>query len=373
MTESSPPPSASHSGRAIGGLMLVAAALAGLVGGLLVWGLWALTHRSTDTAPVAGCDVPAVARDVLPSVVTLSVSGAAGAGTGSGVVVRTPIEGAGSPATVPPGKDYIITNDHVIAPGGDPGQVTVTFADGHVSAATVVGHDPLTDLAVVQAKDPSTHAKPVAIGDTATLVVGQPVVALGAPLGLSSTVTAGIVSAQDRYVRVPSASGATHHLVGAVQTDASINPGNSGGALVDCSGRLVGINSAGATPEGDGGSVGLGFAIPSGLFAPLGSEMIATGTVRHPTLGLQVVGVTQQMATQFGLPAGLYVQAVSSPASSAGLRQGDVLTALGGRPVREPDDLVQAELKATVGSTVEVTFARDGRSATTKITVAQAT
>lgn len=357
----------------VGAVALVAAALAGMVGGLLVWGLWALLHRSSsEGAPASGCDVPSVARDVLPSVVTLSVSGSSGSGTGSGVLVRTPIAGTGSVATAPAGRDYIITNDHVIAPGGTPGQVTVTFADGHSSAATVVGHDPLTDLAVVQAKDMSAHATAVAVGDTSQLVVGQSVVALGAPLGLSSTVTAGIVSAKDRYVRVPSSAGGTHHLVGAVQTDASINPGNSGGALVDCSGRLVGINSAGATPEGEGGSVGLGFAIPSGLFAPMATEMIETGTVRHPTLGVQGVGVTQEMANQFGLPAGVFVQEVTAPATQAGLRAGDVITSIDGRAVRGPDDVVQSELKATVGSTVEVGFSRDGRAGTTKITVASA-
>lgn len=348
-----------------------------MVGGLLIWGLWALLHRGDSSSPSvasasAPCDVPKVADTVLPSVVTLSVSGPSGSGTGSGVVVRTPIAGAGSSVTAPADREYIVTNDHVIAPSGTPGQVTVTFADGSASAAKVVGHDPLTDLAVVQVQQMSSHAKPVAVGDTSGLVVGQSVVAVGAPLGLSSTVTAGIVSAKDRYVRVPSASGGTHHLVGAVQTDAAINPGNSGGALVDCDGALVGINSAGATPEGEGGSVGLGFAIPSGLFAPLASEMIATGTVRHPTLGLQVVGVTQEMANQLGLPAGLFVQAVASPAAEAGLRPGDVLTELDGRAVRGPDDLVQAELKATVGSKIKVSFVRDGRSGTAEVTVASA-
>ena len=355
----------------VGGVVVAVAFAAGLLGGLAVWALWALTHRSPGTN-LTGCDVPTVARDVLPSVVTLSVSGPSASGTGSGVVVRTPIDGAGSVQGVPRGRDYIITNDHVIAPQGQPGQIRVTYADGHSSAATLVGRDPLTDLAVVTAQDPSSNARAITVGSTGDLVVGQPVVALGAPLGLTSTVTSGIVSATDRYVRVPSESGATHHLVGAVQTDASINPGNSGGALVNCSRQLVGINSAGAAPGGEGGSVGLGFAIPSSLFAPLASEMIATGTVRHPTLGLQVAEVTAALARQYGLPPGLFVQAVTSPASEAGLRAGDVITTIGGQAVRSVDDLNALELHATPGDSVKVEFTRDGGSHTVSVTVGQA-
>lgn len=351
--------------------VLVAIAFtAGLLGGLAFWGIWALAHRSPGTN-VTGCDVPKVARDVLPSVVTLSVSGPSAAGTGSGVVVRTPIEGAGQIQDVPRGRDYIVTNDHVIAPQGQPGQIRVTYADGHSSVATLVGRDPLTDLAVVSAQDPSSNARAVAVGSTADLVVGQPVVALGAPLGLTSTVTSGIVSAKDRYVRVPSATGGSHHLVGAVQTDAAINPGNSGGALVNCAQQLVGINSAGATPGGDGGSVGLGFAIPTSLFAPLASEMIATGKVRHPTLGLQVAAVTAELARQYGLPPGLFVQAVTSPASDAGLQAGDVITAIGGQAVRSADDLNAFELHATPGDSVKVEFSRNGGSHTVSVTVGQ--
>ena len=354
-----------------GGAFIAIAFAAGLLGGLAIWGIWAVTHRSPGTN-VTGCDVPKVARDVLPSVVTLSVSGPSASGTGSGVVVRTPIEGAGSIQDVPRGRDYIITNDHVVAPQGQPGQIRVTYADGHSSAATLVGRDPLTDLAVVSPQDPSSKARAIDIGSTGDLVVGQPVVALGAPLGLTSTVTSGIVSATDRYVRVPSESGTTHHLIGAVQTDASINPGNSGGALVNCSRQLVGINSAGATPGGEGGSVGLGFAIPSSLFAPLASEMIATGTVRHPTLGLQVAEVTAELARQYGLPPGLFVQAVAAPSSEAGLRAGDVITTIGGQAVRSIDDLNAFELHATPGDSVKVEFSRAGSSHTVSVTVGQA-
>lgn len=353
---------------------LVAGLLAGIVGGALVVGIWAVA-RGTSSSPgsartVSSCDVQRVAADVLPSVVTLTVSAGAGAGTGSGVVVRTPIPGAEATRGSSSGEAYILTNEHVIAPGGSPGSVIVTYADGHSSRATVVGADTVTDLAVVKAEDPSSNASPAPVGESADLRVGQPVVALGAPLGLSSTVTQGIVSATDRYVRVPSSAGSTHHLVGAIQTDASINPGNSGGALVDCAGRLVGINSAGASPPGDQGSVGLNFAIPSTLFAPLATELIDTGRVRHPTLGLQVAGISNEMAAQNNVSPGLFVQGVEAggPAELAGIRPGDVVTEIDGRPVRSPDDLTQAELNLQVGDTVELTVERAGTSSTVSVT-----
>ncbi len=358
----------------IGTTGLVAALVAGLVGGGLVVGIWEASRpsaSSTRTATsVSACNVEQVAQDVLPSVVTLTVGGSAGAGTGSGVVVRTPIPGGGSRVGSRGGQDFIITNEHVIAPGGTTGTVIVTYADGHSSKGEVVGADAVTDLAVVRAEDPSRGATPVAVGDSGGLRVGQPVVALGAPLGLSSTVTQGIVSATDRYVRVPSASGSTHHLVGAIQTDASINPGNSGGALVDCTGRLVGINSAGASPPGDQGSVGLNFAIPSTLFAPLATEIIETGRVSHPTLGLQVAGISNAVARQNGISPGLFVQAVVSggPAEKAGIRAGDIVTELDGRAVRTPDDLTQTELSLEVGDSVRVTYERDGQSHTVSVT-----
>lgn len=353
---------------------LVAGLIAGVVGGALVVGVWAVARGTSSSSgsarTVSACDVQRVAADVLPSVVTLTVSAAEGAGTGSGVVVRTPIPGAGAGQGSSSGQTYILTNDHVIAPGGSPGTVVVTYADGRSSPATVVGTDTVTDLAVIKADDPSENADPVAVGPSADLRVGQPIVALGAPLGLSSTVTQGIVSATDRYVRVPSSAGSTHHLVGAIQTDASINPGNSGGALVDCAGRLVGINSAGASPPGDSGSVGLNFAIPSTLFAPLATELIDTGRVRHPTLGLQVAGISNDMAAQNNVSPGLFVQGVEAdgPAEKAGIRAGDVVTEIDGRPVRSPDDLTQAELNLQVGDSVTLTVERGGKTSKVSVT-----
>src|SRR5262249_14300516 len=208
-------------------------------GGLIVKATWTSSGNGTTAAATgAVCSAASVADRALPSVVTVQASGSTGGGTGSGVVIRS--------------DGDILTNDHVIAVAANGGKLTLPRTDGETADATIVGRDPLTDLAVIRAKDTS-DLPVIPLGESGTLKVGQPVVALGAPLGLSSTVTTGIVSALNRYVRVPAENGAAAHLVGAIQTDASINPGNSGGALVDCDARLVGINTAGATATNRGG------------------------------------------------------------------------------------------------------------------------
>ena len=345
--------------------------VAGLVGGAAVVGIWQLA-RGDDSAGAAAqeCDVEHIADTVLPSVVTLHVRGEQGQGTGSGVVVQAPLPGADAPSPTPGDGAFIVTNEHVVGPAGTHGKVAVTFSDGSTSPGRVVGADATTDLAAVVVDGLASHAPPVGVGKSRDLRVGRRVVALGAPLGLSSTVTAGIVSATDRYVRVPSASGAAHHLVGAIQTDASINPGNSGGALVDCSGDLVGINSAGASPPGDNGSVGLNFAIPSSLFGPLATELFASGRVQHPTLGMQVAAIPPEAAQRSGTSPGLLVQAVDpgGPARRAGVQPGDVVVEVDGKPVRVPDDLTQLELGLDIGTAVDVVVERSGQSHTVSLT-----
>ena len=350
------------------GLLVAAALLAGLVGGGVVVAIRELADRSSTPSPAAGsCDVARVAERVLPSVVTLHALGAGDLGTGSGVVYRSPDDG----------QEYVITNEHVITPaasGHGDTALRVTFSDGRTVEGDLVGADALTDLAVVAVDERPPEAGPVAVGDSETLSVGQPVVALGAPLGLSSTVTSGIVSATDRYVRVPSAEDVTTHLVGAIQTDAAINPGNSGGALVDCDGRLVGINTAGATPGGETGSAGLGFAIPSSLVERLAAELISSGEVVHPSFGLQVAALPAELAAQAGRPPGLLIQAVvpGGAAEQAGLRPGDVLVDIDGEHVRSRDDLVSAELQTEIGESVPVTFDRNGRQSTASLVVQDA-
>ena len=254
-----------------------------LVQALLVTGLLALAagcsvgsssggssgsvRNASNTQP-AVCQVESVANDVLPSVVTINVTSPdGGGGNGSGEVIKS--------------DGYILTNNHVISAAVGGGSVSVVFSDGATVPATITGRDPQTDLAVLRVEPPH-DLKVIAIGSSDAVRVGQPVVALGAPLGLSGTVTSGIVSALDRTIHVPGDNGGQALLVSAIQTDAAINPGNSGGALVNCEGQLVGVPTAGATVPGpsgqpaSGGSIGLGFAIPVDF-----AMSIAQGDHRH--------------------------------------------------------------------------------------------
>jgi len=308
----------------------------------------------------AMCAAIPVANQVLPSVVTISASRGAQAGTGSGQIFRD--------------GGYILTNDHVISPAAAGGTVSVRYSDGHTSGATIVGRDPSTDLAVVKASDEAKNFPVIGVGSSAGLQVCQPVVALGAPLGLASTVTSGIVSALDRYVPVPG-EGVTHHLIGAIQTDAAINPGNSGGALVDCGGHLVGVNAAIATvPNASGvsggGSVGLGFAIPIDLAAPIADELIKTGKPGHPTTGLQVQEIPPAVAKAAGAPAGLFVLEATGPGAEAGLKAGDIITEVDGQPAASSEQIVVATLTRKAGDTIELTYQRAGASKTTTLTLA---
>jgi putative serine protease PepD len=307
------------------------------------------------------CQAVTVAAQDMPSVVTISARSGAQGGTGSGEIIKD--------------GGYILTNNHVIAVAANGGQISVLYSDGRSSAATLVGRDPVRDLAVIKATDRAAGLPVIGIGSSQALVEGQPVVAMGAPLGLSSTVTSGIVSALDRYIAVPGDSGQTAHLVGAIQTDAAINPGNSGGALVDCSGRLVGVNSAIATVPNSagqtgGGSVGLGFAIPVDLAIPVANEIIATGTVTYLTLGLNVQTIPAAAAQKAGVPEGLYVLSVTpgGPASNAGIVASDVITQIDGRSATDSEQITVAELTAKPGQSIAITYERSGTSTTVDVT-----
>ncbi|MFD3401270.1 S1C family serine protease [Kribbella sp. NPDC058693] len=350
--------------------LLITAIVEGVIVAALVATLIIVSiRRSGDTAnasPASGqsstamCAAIPVANQVLPSVVTISASGSGAAGTGSGQVFRD--------------GGYILTNDHVISSAVGGGSVTVQYSDGHSSAATIVGRDPSTDLAVLKAADEAKGYPVIGLGSSANLQVGQPVVALGAPLGLASTVTSGIVSALDRYVPVPGDT-VTHHLIGAIQTDAAINPGNSGGALVDCSGKLVGVNAAIATvPNASGvsggGSVGLGFAIPIDLANPIADQLIKTGKPGHPTTGLQVQEIPPALAQASGSPSGLFVLAATGPGAEAGLKAGDVITKVDGQQAVSSEQIVVATLTRKVGDKIELTYVRAGTSANATLTLA---
>ena len=334
----------------------------GVAGGLIVGatqssGSSVSSGTSASSSTASACPVTPVANQVIPSVVTIAASGPSGSGTGSGEFIRS--------------GGYILTNNHVISIAANGGSVKVLFADGHTEPATITGRDPQTDLAVLKVQT-SRELKVISLGSS-SVKVGQPVVAVGAPLGLSGTVTSGIVSALDRTVEVPGENDRSALLVSAVQTDASINPGNSGGALVNCEGQLVGVPTAGATvPNSGGGSIGLGFAIPVDLANRIADEIIATGTVTHVFFGLQTVPIPPAAAEQAGLPEGLFVQAVTpgGPAATAGLRAEDVITKIDGMPATSNIQLQELTLTKKPGDTVSIEYTRAGQSATATVTLA---
>lgn len=309
------------------------------------------TNASANTS--AACSVTTIADEELPSVVTILVTGPSGSGTGSGEVIDN--------------SGHVLTNNHVISAAASGGRIDVVFSDGSSQTARLVGRDSQTDLAVLQV--PETQGlRAITFGSSEAVRVGQPVVALGAPLGLSSTVTSGIVSARDRSVNVPGDDGGTALLVAAIQTDAAINPGNSGGALVDCAGKLIGVPTAGATvpnPNGgsSAGSIGLGFAIPSDFAHSIAEELIAHGSVTHGFLGLSVD--TASSGT------GLYVVAVTpaGPAAAAGLQVGDVITEIAGEPVSSAEQLLELTLTHKPGDTVTITYERQGKTQETRLTL----
>lgn len=343
----------------VAGLVL-AAIIGGIAGGLIVRATWGSGNGSSTTAASsagkgAACPAANVAEQALPSVVTVRAANSRQGGSGSGVAIRS--------------GGYILTNNHVISLAANGGTVSIVRSNGDTTDATIVGRDPLTDLAVLKAQSAS-GLRVIRVGESGSLQVGQPVVALGSPLGLTSTVTAGIVSALNRYVRVPSENGREAHLVGAIQTDASINPGNSGGALVDCQARLVGINTAGAAvANSGGGSIGLGFAIPVDLAEGIAGQLIDNGRVNRPGFGMQVQPISQQVGPAAGAPAGLFVQGVTAggPADKAGLRPGDVIVEVDGEPADSVDALIVKTLQMKAGDIVRLKYQRQGASHTTDL------
>ena len=304
---------------------------------------------STTTDP----DWANVAAAVQPSVVAIDVQTATGAGAGSGVIIDA--------------EGHILTNDHVVGDAVD-GGLQITLSDGRIFQATIEGTDPATDLAVVTLVEPPDDLQPATIGNSDDVVVGDPVVAIGNPLGLSSTVTTGIVSALDRPVStVEEAQGpgqqASPVVTNAIQVDAAINPGNSGGPLFDATGRVIGITSSIAsmsTGGGTAGSIGLGFAIPSNLAKQVSDQLISTGVAEHAFLG---VSLTDGTATAEGVTrAGALVRSVEpgSPAAEAGVQVGDVVTAIDADPVNGSESLTGFVRQYASGDEVTLTIVRNG-------------
>jgi putative serine protease PepD len=290
-------------------------------------------------------------------VVRLNVRGSEEAGSGSGIILSE--------------DGTILTNHHVVEPALDGGTISIDFADGSHAVAEVLGSDPLTDTAVIQAQDVS-GLTPATLGSSGSLRVGQDVVAIGSPFGLDATVTSGIVSALDRPVDVGTDAEGNATVYPAVQTDAAINPGNSGGPLIDLAGRVVGINSSirtagGASPFGGGGagSIGLGFAIPIDEVMPIVEQMIAGETPTHARLGISVSDVGADVpATDDEVPVtdGALVRTLGegSTAADAGLEEGDVITRIDDVLITSADSLVATIRSYRPGDEVEVTYERDG-------------
>jgi putative serine protease PepD len=318
-----------------------------------------ITVTTETAAPAAKLDgtVSAAAAKIQPSVVTLLVTGAQEQGTGSGVIIRT--------------DGYVLTNNHVasVATGG--GSIMVETSDGRRAAGRIVGQDPPDDLAVVKVDLSGLTAATFA--KSANLVVGQTVVAVGAPLGLSNTVTSGIVSNLARPVRAGQNDQAVFN---AVQTDAAINPGNSGGPLVDLNGNVVGINTAIATASsggnslpgqaGQSGNIGIGFAIPSDEASRIAAQLIATGKASHAIIAVSV------SSTQDASVNGAQLHSVDAggPAAKAGLRAGDVVTAVGKQRIEDGDGLIATIRSYPPGTSVPITYQRGSMSKTVNVTLA---
>jgi putative serine protease PepD len=352
-------------------------------------GLLSGAAPSVPAANMPPGSVEQVAAKVVPSVVMLETDLGRQSEEGSGIILST--------------DGLILTNNHVIAaaanpakgpgqgpgPGSGPGQgpapapapgpapagpapkTTVTFSDGRTAPFTVVGADPTSDIAVIRVQGVS-GLTPISIGSSSDLRVGQPVVAIGSPLGLSGTVTTGIISAMNRPVSTTGESGNQNTVLDAIQTDAAINPGNSGGALVNMSGQLVGVNSAIATlgadsPDSQSGSIGLGFAIPVDQAKRIADELIATGKASHASLGVQV---TSDKST----PGAKVVDVVQGgAAANAGVPKNVVVTKVDDRPINSADALVAAVRSKAPGEKVSLTFQDPGGgSRTVQVTLGKA-
>jgi len=382
----------------VGGL----AALALVVGGGAGYGgaaLWNDTHDdspsssifsgsgssgATTASQAPSGSVQAVAQSVLPSVVKIEVAGSEESGSGSGIILTS--------------DGTILTNDHVVEVAGDDGKIRVDFNDGSSASAKIVGTDPLTDTAVIKA-DGVSGLKPATIGDSEALAVGQSVIAIGSPFGLDSTVTSGIVSALDRPVNVGVDANNNATVYPAIQTDAAINPGNSGGALVDMSGKVVGINASirsTGSVGGESGSIGLGFAIPINEVKAVVDQMVKGETPTHARLGISVqnVGASQQSQQQpdqgnpfdpFGQQDqqqqpdnvspfssnGAEVREVGngSAAEQAGIKVGDVITKVDNHLIVGSDSLVATVRSYRPGDKVSVTYTRDGKEHSVDVTL----
>lgn len=370
-----PPARRRRRGPLLAGALAIALVAGGAGGAIGVWaerngGLTRLElpqadSESRDRAPDS---VAGIAASALPSVVTLHVSGGGEQGTGTGFVLDR--------------KGHILTNNHVVDPAGESGDITITFSGGETAEATLVGKDSGYDLAVVKVTGVS-GLKPLPLGNSDDVRVGDPVVAIGAPFDLQNTVTAGIISAKERPITAggEKGDGSDVSYVDALQTDAPINPGNSGGPLVDAKARVIGINSAiraadtGAGADGgQAGSIGLGFAIPINQGKRVAEELINTGKATHPVIGVSLdmkfagdgarVGDKGKDDTPAVTPGG--------PAATAGIKPGDVITEVDGQRVHSGEELIVKIRAHRPGDRLELTVTRGGAERTVTLTLGSA-
>lgn len=338
------------------GAMLASLGTAFLIGESVTAPTPAPTSTSQNAAlppAVAGTpDWAEIADRVRPAVVAIQVQGSSGSGAGSGVIIDA--------------DGRILTNNHVIA-GAQ--KVQIMMVDGRIFRAEVIGADPTTDLAVVQIQDPPADLTVGELGASDALEVGQPVMAVGNPLGLDSTVTTGIISALERPVMASDADQSNATITNAIQVDAAINPGNSGGPLFNSAGQVVGINSSIATTSRSAGSVGLGFAIPIDLAKQISEQLIATGEAEHAFLG---VSMTDTAASADGITRiGAKVEQVEpgTPASQAGIQAGDVIVGIDDHTVGGAESLTGFVRQYRSGDEVELTLIRGGAEMTVRATL----
>jgi len=361
------------------GGVIIGALVASVMGGGIAVGSY---YLATAPAPVVVNRsenlnwVSAAATTALPSVVTIKVGGASAGGSGSGVFLSE--------------DGYILTNTHVVTLDGEttsPSVEVQTF-DKRTYKAEIVGTDPLNDLAVIKISSPIKFTA-IKFADSSALNVGDPVIAIGAPLGLPETVTTGIVSALNRTISVANSSapsdgsglqlwngsGSAPVSLSVIQTDAAINPGNSGGALVNSVGKLIGINvaiaSTGSSTSGQSGNIGVGFAIPSNVAKRIADEIIATGKASHGLLGAMVTDQPFNDANSASFSVGALIKEVTAggPAELAGLQAGDIVTKFNNKVILEAGDLTAAVRWEAAGAESNLEFLRDGEILTMTVTL----
>lgn len=308
---------------------------------------------STSTIQRAPDSVAGIAQRVLPSVVSISTRTLSGAGTGSGFVID--------------GNGYILTNNHVISNAAQSGgSIQVSLSDGTFYSAKVIGRDASYDLAVLKIN--ASGLKALQFGDSDAVAVGDLVIAIGSPLGLSGTVTTGIISAKNRAVTAGEADSESS-FINALQTDAAINPGNSGGPLVDATGAVIGVNSAIASlgTTSQLGSIGLGFAIPINQARKTADQLIKNGVATYPVIGVSLnMNFTENGAQVATSGRGILP---GSPAEKAGLRGGDVIIAIDGKEIYSPEELIVSVRAKNVGDRVTLDFLRNGVKKTATLTL----